>query len=488
MSTMMINPGMIEAVGDLGLIPDSAPSTKRMETIDAIKDLLANGDIDEARTFFHSNWQRAEKALEEYDVAKHKVMQRYDKVIQGRDEPVKRWKLPMPYQKKIVNSAVAFLFGKAVNLIQKSKGTEQAFEAIDEAWTKMRMAGMNREIARFLFKETEAARLYYIDDSDKNNIRLKCMHLANSLGDRLYTYFDRYKALKAFAREYRFKEGRRTIHRFDVYTDETIYYCEREDENTGGIWTVEQLPNLIGKIPVAYYEQGEAEWSDVQNMIERLEWLASTRGDVNDATADPILVLKGEVISLPDRRESAKVVKLELGAEAEYLHPQMSVEMVKDERQNLKQQIHYCTDTPDLSMDAVGGVDGRSGEAIKMLFFSAMLKALTKQETFEPMLDREISIQRAFYKTLLMPELAGQFEKLDIGIDFGNPMPDNLRDMADVLTRAVAAGILSKENANKILSALLHLDEEKETKILNAEAEAEKEEEREQQMNRFPTQ
>src|SRR5690606_35063767 len=124
--------------------------------------------------------------------------------------------------------------------------------------------------------------------------------------------------------------------------------------------------------------------------------------DNNDYTADSILVLTGDVESLPGKDETGKVVKLTgENASASYLSPEMSIDMVKDERTTLDNYILYFTDTPDLSSETLKSMGQDSGKALEMKFFPAILIAMDKLESFEEMTDREINILKALVTNVI---------------------------------------------------------------------------------------
>jgi SPP1 family phage portal protein len=254
---------------------------------------------------------------------------------------------------------------------------------------------------------------------------------------------------------------------FDAEFSDVIISCKKTD----GFWQVDTTTNLAKKIRYSYYEQEETEWDIVQALIERQEMLISKRSDNNDYTADSILVLTGEVESLPGKEETGKVVKLSgVGASASYLSPSMAIDMVKDERTTLDNYILYFTDTPDLSSEQLKSLGQDSGKALEMKFFPAILKAMEKLELFEEMIDREISILKAMIKNIIdvSPAMATELKNLKIGYEFGNPLPDNLKEYIEMLSGAVGGKpIMSRKKAVE-LNPLIK-DADAENKQMNEE-------------------
>jgi hypothetical protein len=435
------------------------------EVIDStdVRALLLAGLVDEAKALFSTRKDKVEAALKEWNVATHKIHDRPKKYVENEEVP--QAKIPLPYQRKIVQSAVAFLFGKPVKLIQQSEGTDKAFKLIDKLWTEMRMATLNRKNARTLFSQTACAKLFleYRDpemEGTEGFNSVKCILLDKKNGNDLYYKKDQYGVMHCIARGYSSKVGDKVTEHFDAEFSDIIVSCSKVD----GFWQVKPTTNLAKKIRYSYYEQEETEWDIVQAIIERQEMLVSKRSDNNDYTADSILVLTGDVESLPGKEETGKVVQLKgVGADAKYLSPSMAVDMVKDERTTWDNYILYFTDTPDLTSDQLKSMGQDSGKALEMKFFPAILKAMEKLELFEEMIDREINILKAMIKNIIdvSPAMATELKNLKIGYEFGNPLPDNLKEYIEMLSSAVGGKpIMSRKTAVELNPLIKDADAE----------------------------
>lgn len=128
-------------------------------------------------------------------------------------------RVPVPFQKQIVKRAAGFLFFNPVTLkpvfIKDSEQSKQLFTEVHQLWDDNKLDFLNRKIARILFSEREVAELWYLDEQNitstsgigkiKNavgifdkQLKMKVRVLANSLGDKLYPYFDEYGDLAVF--------------------------------------------------------------------------------------------------------------------------------------------------------------------------------------------------------------------------------------------------------------------------------------------------
>ena len=104
--------------------------------------------------------------------------------------------------------------------------------------------------------------------------------------------------------------------------------------------------------------------------------------------------------------------------------------------------------TPDLSMQNMATMGQDSGKALEMRFFGALLKAMGKHEYFSEMIDRENSILKAFIGKVIDTSKAMLADKLEVSVEFGNPLPDNFADTINMLTGAVAGkAIMSQKTA-----------------------------------------
>lgn len=430
-----------------------------MEDDKDLLQLIKDRDINKAKTLFSENIERVEEALSYYDIEEHSINNQRDKAIPNKDggikDIIKQWSLPIAYQNKIVQQSATFLVGKPVKLIQESEGTDKAFALLMELWSEMRQDSKNLEAATYLFSETECAKKFMAyrdkeadpkDTSKKNSVR--CQVLAKSKGDTLYNYFNDFGGLEAFARGYEvLGKGNVKFEHFDIETAENYYNCVKDEK---GNWSVDAVRNLTGKINISYYSRKDWDSKLVDKLIERREYLSSKRANNNDAMGDPILVLEGDVLSLPDREETAKVVMMDTGGKASYLYPQMAVDLIKEEREDLEKLINYITDTVDLSSEAMKSMGQDSGKALIMKFFPAELKAIFNRIYFSEMLDREINILKAFMTKVIdsSSEMKSQCDNLRVSIEFSTPLPDDVTDIVSNLSIATGGkASISQEEA-----------------------------------------
>ena len=334
----------------------------------------------------------------EYDIKLHAINDtsiRPNKVITmdsgTMQSPVTR--IPVPYQKKIVELATTFLLGNPVTISAKPLNDTETnmLNMLTKVWNDNKLDYEGQKLAESVFRLTECAELWYAEEAppdywkgtpiEGSKTRLRYMLLSRLKGDALYPVFNSKGDMIAFGRQYTLRVNGEPEMHFDIYTDTQNYFSVKQT-STGAAsgWDVKPEVNILGKIPVVYYYKKYTEWHDVQPMIDRYEKSVSNHGDNNDYFGSPMIVVKGAIKGFAKKGEAGKLLELENGAEAAYLESNTAPESIKLEQDNLKDLIHDMSDTPHISFEEVQGIGKLSGIALKLLFMGAHMKA-SKNET-----------------------------------------------------------------------------------------------------------
>ncbi len=409
---------------------------------------------------------------------KHEILKRVDKVV-GKGTTTEKTvvvsKLAIPFQKKIVNARVAFLFGDPAKYVCKDEAGQALYDVMDNILKANKIAYFDRQLARTVMSETRAAEYWYAVMESENGAEVKKVRVAlwsSGNGDGIYPHWNEYGDMDAFTRMYDAPndEGKSVAH-CDIYTDVKIVEAVKDNG-----WQLTEKPNPVGKIPVVFYEQDSPEWNDVESLIERIEMGLSKHADVNEYYGDPIVKLKGKLVTPFEKEEVGKVLTFDaqMGAnggveygDAEYLTWDELPESRKMEYENLKDLIYSMTSTPDLSFQNVKGIGNISGVTIRMMFMDAMMEAQNKQEIFGAGLERRVSVLKAMIGRVYDLTLASQMP-VDIGVQFGNPLPQDVLSEIQALTNAVGGeAIMSQETA--IRKNPLVDDPEAEVELVQAE-------------------
>jgi SPP1 family phage portal protein len=435
-----------------------------------VKEIFALNNTNEivkelTKTQPKSNYAELEK---EYNPSMHDIFdksKRPDKFVQKRIVEVAR--IGFNYQKKIVNSAVSFLFSNPVKLQSGnlSDVEQKALTMIEYILDKNKAYSLNRKLARTLFKETEVAEYWYpVQDADfwknteiKSELRLRVQLFSQSKGDKLYPYFNEYGDMIAFSREYQLSEGAKTISYIDTFTKESISTFKNVDSQ----WqVVKNVANPIDKIPIIYYSQDEAEWADVQSHIDRSEKLVSNFADTNDYFGSPMIKVKGMVKGLPEKGESGKVITLTEGGEAEYLTWSQAPESIKTEYEILRSQIFAGTNTPNLSFENLQNLGNIAGITLKLMFLDAHLKAQNKLEVFDEAFARRLSIIKS-YCSKIQVSMKDVVENVNIWFVITPFLPENTKELYENLSILTGGKqLISQKTAVGMTGIIENVDEE----------------------------
>lgn len=408
--------------------------------------LIENKDIDALFRLMRDRSSDVEKAIKEYDVKKHNIMKRPDKIIRNDQGTVlrieKQWKLPISYQKFINEIALVFLYGQPVKFTQKSQNTDKAFSEFLGLIKALRFDSRIRECKRIAGAETESALLLHVFRNEENKPDALIKVLAASKGDKILTLFDVYDRMIAFARGYFVNEEGKSIQHLDIFTKSYIYRCKKESLG----WEVLKEENLIKKIPVIYFRQ-DAEHADVQSLIEREEYVASVTADVNDYFASPAVVITADVVkNMPEKGEPGKLfVKDSKDGAVEYITIDSAPELKRMEFEYLQKHILSKTFTPNIDFETMKGLSNVSGKALKQMMILAEIKANKHKEYHDEMIDRFISLIIATISNVLNIQLANECKNLIVDAQFQSPFAEDIVDTIQGLTGSIDAGIMSEE-------------------------------------------
>lgn len=455
-------------------------------TLEQLTALMVLGNMDRAISIFeeHCLIKNIFDSIHQYNPQKHDVKlkeKRPDKQIKDADGnttstvPVAR--LPIPVQKRIVLIASAFLGCPDMQSNPENQKEKDLQSILQKIWDANKIDYKFTTVKKKTMSERHCAEIWYNTDVDQSywenfpiatDQQLSVRIIANSLGDSLYPVFDEYGNMIAFGRGYKVltvlddKSMPVEVDHFDVYTAQETYMSKKVNGTWlfGGLVTptqngaipgiiydsdVSTIPNMIGKIPVIYYSQPYTEWSDVQELIDRLEKKISNHADTNDYFDSPIVVATGTVTGFANKGEQGKLLEAENGADVKYLTWNQAPESTKMELENLQKFIYSFTQTPDISFENMKGLGVFSGIAIKMLFMDAHLKASDKEEVFGEGVQRRINyLKKAI--SVLDPSFKSAIS-LEIKPKFNYFLPQNITEAVDTLVTAIEANIISQESA-----------------------------------------
>jgi len=377
-------------------------------------------------------------------------------------------KIPVNYQRKIVRTAAAFLFGSPVKI---QSTNSEALEIVQKIWDANRMDSLLKKACDLVKSETEAVFFFFAEkatNSDGKEVPVIKIRLYGSDNGSYAPYFDDYGDLKAFTWNFNsLDEDGKEIPNSWVFTEEKT---EKFQKGAAGWELIDSEINLFGKIPVVYLSQEEPDWFIVKELIDQNEMTLSKFIDTNSYFASPMVKLFGTVESMPGKDDQGKAVKIPQKYEdgkliqsgnVEYLTWEHAPEAIKLENEISKDHIHSLTDTPDLSFNNVKGVGVTSGIALKLMFMGAIIKAKWDEGDYSIAIERILSLIQAGTTKIVDLKSSSKFKEFDKEIKFTSILPENLSELVTTLAEATGGkSIMSQETAVKHNPLVNNTDEE----------------------------
>lgn len=417
-------------------------------------ELIKAKDISRVKALFLSREEQTSEAMREYDTRTHEINKRQDKIVRNklgqRKGTVKRWKLPLNYPQYINEISVVFLYGRPVKWTLQGETGDKAFEAFNDVINRTRFDSKVRQCKRLAGAETQSAMLFRVFRNNEGKPDVQIRVLARSKGDEIYSRWDIYENLVSFAWGYYVKEdSTHTVYHFDIFTPDVIYRCKQV--MTG--WEVTPEENLIGKIPVILFQQ-EKEWSGVEPLIEREEYIGSRTADTNDYFSDPMFLIHEDIIkNMPDKGDENKTLRIrgnnvdDVSKYAKYLTWDSAPDSKQKEVEWLQKHILSKTFTPNIDFDNMKGLSNVSGKALQQMMLLANIKASRHKESHDELLDRTSNLILAIIGNVLQVALKSECENTTIIHEFQEPFGEDVSEVIENIAKAKDAEMLSTEGA-----------------------------------------
>lgn len=397
------------------------------------------------------------------------------------NKKIKKARIPVPFQVKIVETATAFEVGEGTTL-SPNEDNDLAKE-IKRLWRTNRVDFKLIELILAMKSETEAAITFYIDDLKPNTLFNRLLGInknkeikstvLTSKGGQMAPYFDASGDMKAFLWKYQsVGAGEKKINHVWVYDE---LNCYKLSDITGEMVIDTQTAHGFGKIPVVYLSQDYPEWENVKLLIDRFETALSKLADSNDYTGHPFLILYGEVVSMPKKDDNGKVLRFpvkvdqdgkEHKGDAKFLTNDNGPASVKLELDKLEKLINYLTNTPQMSLEDLKGMGAISGVAIKLMFLDAIIKAKLREGGNRTTVERILNILIAGTVNTTVTKYKKLAENTFFDIAFRSIIPNDIKETIEYLAQGVEAGFISRKTA--VTTAGLTEDPDAEIKEIDA--------------------
>lgn len=367
----------------------------------------------------------------EYDSSEHPVMTDpfyRDKPGRKNEGTEKMSRLTLGWMKLAVKRIAALLFGIPVQRIYNDHDKEDeklAAQILEAVYTKNRINAVNKKRARYLYAACEVATIWYTQEQQTSyagqpcDLKLRCRTFSpfsdKSKGsENIYPLFDEYDDLVALSLEYTRVEDGNSVQYFETYTAEEHI---RWRNTTAQPEEVLREPFDIGKIPGLYANRPEPIWEDRARNVYEVEWSLSRNGNYIRKNSRPTwVVASDEEIEIGQESTSdndgRNVLRYPADAKYGYATWPQAIDSLKFHIDEIKRDFFMSLQLPDMSMDNMKATP-MSGEARKMVFIDAQMKAEDESDIWLEFFDRETNVLKAYLSTMY-PNLAAAFDALEV--------------------------------------------------------------------------
>ena len=278
-------------------------------------------------------------------------------------------RIALDFVKYGIEQKAVFAVGGGVNLIPNDE--LEVFDDIERNWLDSKIENDLIELFKTYKAETNAAILFY---SVEGAERFKHIILSPSRGDTLEPIYDNYKDLIEFKRTYQLGDDTVTDH----YKKEgERVYMERYFGET--IIETKELP--YQNLPIVYFDQTEGEFARSKVIIDALERIISDADESGKYYANPLLMIKGENVALPEQQQQGKVLfGTGPDTDAKFIMPENATEQNKFLWDTLLSQLFMQNRVAPLSFQELKDISGLSGVTIEKMLIDCYIEASLNQK------------------------------------------------------------------------------------------------------------
>jgi SPP1 family phage portal protein len=399
---------------------------------------------------FQENAIENEDHIAEY---KNERTQRDTQVGNRKDKTVKEQtvevnKIPIPFQKQIVQTSAAFLFGKPVQLI-----ADEDINELETAWKSIRIDGLLLKCCEQAKAFRQSALLFRIVKDELNGGLKLSVHNLDPRKGTMYPNFDDFDNLDGFMWNTKVKnESGKEVDRYYIFDQSTVRVWEGSGEDL--VETQAPTKHFFDRMPIVYLEEEEVEYESVKHLIDRFENRFSRFADTNDYFSSPFFKATGNIDNVPTRDETGSIYMMDLieTPQGQIIPSDLDVvgwdsapESTKLEFEITKALIYDLSATPDLSLNNLKGIGNVSGIALKLMFLNSIIKASFNEAIYKPFVERSISVLRSGIEGAKLGTVS---RDIYIDVKFTSILPENLTEIIENLSTATMnKPIMSQETA-----------------------------------------
>lgn len=424
------------------------------------------------------------KVLEKESESKfdEKTGKTYEVEAKYKTEEVNR--ISIPLEQDIVNIHTAFTVGiePKIDCNPSDESEEKLLSAVRKVFKTNKIKFRNKKIVRSWLSEQEVAEYWYVVEDDsfwaklwksiktsfggkiKPNKKLKSVVWSPFRGDTLYPFFNDEGDFVSLSREYKKNVDDSEVTLFMTITDSWVYIW-----NESSLTEENSFKHGFKKIPVIYAYRPEAYCAKIKTFRVRLEKLLSNYADCVDYHFFPLLKLIGDVIGFAGKTKD-RIVKLENGADAQYLTWNQVPDTVKFEAENLTNMAYNMTNTPRISFEEMKGIGNVSGIALKLMFMNAHMAVSNHAEDIEEFLQRRVNFIVSALSSINPTEFRIAASTIEIETEVVPFMIDDVKDKVTTAVSAVSGGVWSRRegiifagNADRLEEELKEIEDDMKT-------------------------
>lgn len=357
--------------------------------------------------------------------------------------------------------------------------------ALKRVFSKNKLKYQNKKIVRSWLSEQEVCEYWYVAKDDsfwtklwaslKRTITGKSMpktKLKSAIwspfrGDTLYPFFDDSGDLVAMSREYDKKDlDDNTIHCFMTVTADYVYRWE-----SGSEWKViEPYKHPFSKLPCIYVSRPDSFCSKIRSMRVRIEKLMSEYADCIDYNFFPLLKLIGEDVNFLGSRKN-RMVKMEDGADAQYLTWDQVPDTVKFEFESLMDMAYDTSHTPRITFKNLSTGNAASGTSFRYRFMGSHMEVSNQEEDLGPFFQRRVNFLISALGDINVRDFTQASKTIDVETHLVPYMIDDLADKVKVAIEANGGKAIWSRKHGMAFVGNIDRQEEEQQEILEDEKE-----------------
>ena len=371
-------------------------------------------------------------------------------------------RISFPFQEIIKTQQLIHLCGNdlhhELNSDIDDESTNKLFENFKKGWYEKQMDSTSFHFCDSIKSTGDGAIVFYIANGKMGTKVLSYLN-----GDTLYPHYDSINGkLNCFARKYEDldENGDTTTTYVEVWDEKYLYRYKQGNSGFNGVLNkIASFFKLDGysllsveehkckEVPIIYYRDPKgACWSDVQDTIDMYELGFSNLCQNNMAYAFPILVFKGDNVSIEGdiTDGSVKGITGDTTMEADYLKAPESPESFKLQLETMLKNIFlgsFTVQPPEIKSGDTPGV------SVKLIYSPSIEKAMEDIANLSQCFQEMTNLFKYFYG--LETSSLVRMVSLDI-LTWAIPyIHQNTQELINNLVQQVGSGILSKQTASE---------------------------------------